>query len=646
MNAVGEIMPPNAATRPALLPRRAAACVSAGRLVPILAALLILSACGQPIGVTRVTPVDSYRDATRNVLADDGLSHAAAAVLQRHNLLASYQDSPRAAIAALQRVALRDGRRDILFALAEMNYDWGGQLPEVADPGMAQPPARDAYLQAAVYAYLYLLGKSDQPPPSPYDARFREACELYNRSLDLAFRAAGSDSLALAPQQRRLPLGPLPIRLEAAQLNWKRGDFAAFHPADAYEVYGFTLHNRTPGLGLPIIGVTRNSTAAPNGGAIPLTAFLRIDGGLRELAAGRAQATIELYSSYDDHQVVVNGQAIPLQSDTTAPLAYRLNDPTLWHAGLWRFITGDEVDSNLLFIQPYQPGRIPVVLVHGTGSSPVWWAEMVNTLKNDPLIRKCYQFWFYEYTSNKPVATSGAGLRDALTGMVARLDPARRDPALRQMVVIGHSQGGLLTRFTAVDPGNRLWRAISDQPFESLDIDPVLKAGLRRALFFEHLPFVRRVVFISTPHRGSFLTKDWVRELARQALTLPISLVTDGAEKFREFTRQLKLPESLRDKMPTSVDGMSADNPVTQAMARLPLAPGITGHSIIPVLPGMDIKTGNDGVVEYRSAHLDGMASEFIVRTGHSAQGHPLAIEEVRRILLLHLQQGDPAAAR
>jgi hypothetical protein len=73
-------------------------------------------------------------------------------------------------------------------------------------------------------------------------------------------------------------------------------------------------------------------------------------------------------------------------------------------------------------------------------------------------------------------------------------------------------------------------------------------------------------------------------------------------------------------------------------VASLPLAPGITANSIIPVLPELDIKSGNDGVVEYKSAHLEGVESEFIVRTDHSAQGHPLAIDEVRRILHRHCE--------
>lgn len=86
----------------------------------------------------------------------------------------------------------------------------------------------------------------------------------------------------------------------------------------------------------------------------------------------------------------------------------------------------------------------------------------------------------------------------------------------------------------------------------------------------------------------------------------------------------------------TSADSMSPDNPVIKALAEIPLAPGVTGHSIIAVKGDGDPKLGNDGVVEYSSAHLDGMASEFIVKSGHSSQLNPLAIEEVRRILVEH----------
>ena len=603
--------------------------------------IVLLTGCTPPIGITKVTPEESYQIATTTPLSQVGtLSNKTKAVLHRHNLLELYDSNPQQALLDLHKIALTDERRDLLFALAEISYAYGESLPKDSSESFLGQSARDVYLQSAVYAYLYLLGDSKEPSPSPYDNRFREACEIYNRALGLSFQQANDDSLKLVAGQRRLASGSLAISLATKNFRWNMNAFEAFYPADDFDVYGLTVRNSSPGLGLPIIGLTHKSTEEPNGGTLPITAFLRINGNLSDFEEGRGSAKLELYSAYDNNEVTVNGQHIPLETDTTAPLAYRLNDAQLWNEGLKNFLSDDEQFKNhVLLHQPYQPGLIPVVMVHGTGSSPVWWAEMVNTLRNDPFIRSHYQFWFYEYASSALILKSAEDLRDTLTDKVKQFDPQNKEPAMNKMVVIGHSQGGLLTNLTAVDSGNELWEAISDQPFESLDANPKMKSILKEALFFNHLPFVKRVIYISTPHRGSFLSKDWVRTMTRSLVTMPVTLVQGGFEKFDELSGQIKLPASFHDKLPTSADSMSSDNPILKALVDLPLAPGITANSIVAVLPNQDIKTGNDGVVEYASAHIDDVESEYIVRTGHSAQGHPLAIEEVRRILLRNIKQ-------
>ena len=74
------------------------------------------------------------------------------------------------------------------------------------------------------------------------------------------------------------------------------------------------------------------------------------------------------------------------------------------------------------------------------------------------------------------------------------------------------------------------------------------------------------------------------------------------------------------------------------ALAELPVATNVPAHSIIAVKDKFrDAKTGDDGVVKYTSAHVDYAQSEFVVRSFHSCQGRPEAIEEVRRILHEHL---------
>jgi hypothetical protein len=80
---------------------------------------------------------------------------------------------------------------------------------------------------------------------------------------------------------------------------------------------------------------------------------------------------------------------------------------------------------------------------------------------------------------------------------------------------------------------------------------------------------------------------------------------------------------------------MTPTNRFVQTLATIPVAPQVAAHSIIAVKGKGPLEQGNDGVVEYKSAHIDGVESELVVDSGHSAQGNPRTVEEVRRILLL-----------
>ncbi len=163
-----------------------------------------------------------------------------------------------------------------------------------------------------------------------------------------------------------------------------------------------------------------------------------------------------------------------------------------------------------------------------------------------------------------------------------------------------------------------------------------MKALMRRALIVEPLPFVKRVVFISTPHRGSFRSSRWIRKIAQKIISLPSTIVTFPLSAYTFLRDDVK--NLFGDRLPvTSLDSMSPANPVMKTLADIPLAPGVKGNSIIAVQNPDDPKEQwNDGVVQYSSAHIEGMESEFIVHAGHSCQGHPLTIEEVRRILIEH----------
>lgn len=604
-------------------------------VVTMLMLGLSLAGCAAPYGVTRVSPQDSYNLSVENVLGTGKISVTTKDVLQRYNLLDMLSEDPITTIQDLHEIAKTDERRDILFALSELSYLHGGTV--LADhSNKDREQARDLFLQSAAYAFYYLLDEARKSQPTAYDRDDRVACDLYNRSLSQAFPVNPDGSIVLSGGTRYLTGGSLSLEIKNDDLTWDYGNFTGLFPSDNYDVRGFTVRNRTAGLGMPLFGLLRESSESPNGGAVPITALLKLPGSFSDYLDGDCQADLELYSALDTKEVSLHGWKVPLETDITTPFAYRLNQSNLWTIGERRFLTGAEVPLRLLLFQPYEPGRIPIVFVHGTASSPVWWAEMANSLRADPEISKQFQFWFYQYNSSNLITLSAAELREAITARLKELDPMHKDTSLQNMVVIGHSQGGLLTKMTVVNPGNDIWNAFSHEPLDEINLDPEVESFVRRLLFFQALPSVKRVVFISTPHRGSYLTKDWVRSLVRSIISFP-SNILQIQDNLNAMSYYFKLPESVKGEIPTSIDGMSKDNPLLKALVALPLAPGVTGHSIIAVKPDMDIADGNDGVVAYESAHIEGVESEFIVRAEHSCQDHPFVIEEVRRILLKHI---------
>ena len=203
------------------------------------------------------------------------------------------------------------------------------------------------------------------------------------------------------------------------------------------------------------------------------------------------------------------------------------------------------------------------------------------------------------------------------------------------MVVIGHSQGGLLTKLTVTETGDQLWRVIDTNRLAKSKLSSAEQDLIRKYLVYQPLPFVQSVVFIATPHRGSYLAGNFVRNLARKFVTLPRQILEQGQELVG-LKEKLGVPEELKG-MPTSLDSMSPSNRFLLALADIPTAPGVKAHSIIAVEGNGDYHEGKDGVVAYSSAHVDYVESEFIVRSFHSCLDNPATIEEVRRILREHI---------
>jgi triacylglycerol esterase/lipase EstA (alpha/beta hydrolase family) len=293
--------------------------------------------------------------------------------------------------------------------------------------------------------------------------------------------------------------------------------------------------------------------------------------------------------------------------------------------------------TNLAAMVPHRPGRIPFVFVHGTASSAGRWADLVNDLLSDPRIRDNFEFWFFSYDTGNPIAYSAARLRQALRAAVARFDPDGKDPAMRQMVLVGHSQGGLLVKMMAIDSGTKLWDNVSSVPLEQFKVSDKTRELLQESLFVEPLPFVRRVIFMCTPQRGSYQAGGRIIHWITRFMKLPGDVLDVGKDALQGNADKLKI--AANTKIPTSIDNMTPTNRFVQTLATIPVAPQVAAHSIIAVKGEGPPENGNDGIVEYKSAHIDGVESELVVNSGHSAQGNPHTVEEVRRILLLQASE-------
>jgi pimeloyl-ACP methyl ester carboxylesterase len=609
------------------------------RLGPALLILLLSSACATPIGVIHGTTQAVYRAATSNVLSTGRPSEWSTQALNRAGLSEQFETDPQAALQELRRrIGARDAA-DEIFALAELSFLHAEQSGQ-----------RAHYLAAAVYAYAFLF-PSDIPPPGRFDPRVHLAMELYNRGFTRGLTRPDGADVVLEAGTLPLPFGELELSVESQSFRWETYRFVRFIPVGELEVYGFRNRYRHAGIGMPLAAEVEPASEGPEAELmrkripprikVPVTAVVRLADARQAVTGGAVAGRIEVFAAPERDVVEVDGRPLPLAMEPTAVLAYMLDRAPVWDFELAGFRVADRplFGDGLAMLLPHRRGRIPLVLVHGTASSPARWAELINELRNDPLLRRRYEVWLYTYNTGQPVLYSAQLLRRALQDAVTEFDPDGTDPALRRMVVVGHSQGGLLAKLLAVDPGTRFWDVNISTPFEQVTMSDENRTLFRETLFFQPLPMVERVVFIATPHRGSYRAGGIARRLVRLIVALPARLT----RQFADVVTGRSLAGLGMSRLPTSVDNMSPGHPFIRTLASLPIDPRITAHSIIAVRGEGAPEGQTDGVVAYESAHLGGVASEVVVRSDHSCQGHPGTVEEMRRILREHA--GESRAA-
>ena len=572
--------------------------------------------------------------------------------LRRYGLRDGYHDDAHVCLAQIQETIQENRDPELIHALAELSYVEGKK----AEKNGRLSDALGHFGVTLTNSYDYLFSHELAKTRNQYDPQFRATCDLYNESLEDTLRLLCQENQIQPGQTYRVKTQDREFVIHT-QLrgNWNADEFSHYEFVSDYEIETLRSRHTTFGLGVPLIAVRKTGNADdareqhyPEELSYAVTALLRCNGPMHGDDGEVNNCVLEFFDPLSANQVRLANQWVPLETDLTAPLAFFLDTPkfrerNIETAGL---LNPASVEGNrgLFMLEPYDPNRIPVLMVHGLWSSPRTWMDMFNDLRSFPEIRERYQFWFYLYPSGQPFWISATQLRKDLRSVRQTFDPGHRDRRMDQMVLVGHSMGGLVSRMQTIDSGNDFWSIVSDQPSEDLRGGDEQRTKLVSTLFFKPNQSVRRVITIGTPHRGSRFANDLTRWLARKFIKLPSLATSTGEELVRDNPQFFRDTDLLTTA--TAIDSLAPESPIFRAMLRARYSPNVKFHNIVGVLESPTLlqkKIGpGDGVVAYASAKMDDTESELIVDADHtSIHSTGQAIFEVRRILLEHLNEID-----
>ena len=607
--------------------------------------LCILCSCAA-VKVKSVDPTDTLREFRQDILSSDTLSPFSLQALRMAGI--TQQQALEDGIDEADRVEFEKFASPLDKAYIESELAIGrAQILERSQP------------EKAVGLYLHAADRASQgfflkECKAPVDLR----CDSFKVFYDRAVRGVVSyltEKHWKIESPLQFPSGAgrtFTLGINRAGKVEDPSEYASIVPASSIGLEGLTNRHRQNGIGVSLVACRPRRDSSQEemylpqvGVCLPLTAVVRFP--KQSCREAQCEAWLDLVNSVTgDEQYKLNGVALPLSADYTAPLAALVEKTGMsgWD-GLFDAIEGNEdllKNTGFYTTEPYNAGKIPLITVHGLFSNPITWLDVHNDLMGDPSIREKYQVWHYLYPTSLPIVENAKTFREKLDQLHTYLvstSPKGTTPP--NMVIVAHSMGGLLTRTVVVHDSRGLQEAFFEDPARVRELDKEVQAQIDAYLNFSRKPYVDRVIFVAVPHRGSDIADNWIGRIGRALLSLPKTVVQKTVAVARS-ARNILRPD-LRTEFdggePSSIQGLSAKNPTLIALSKLEIDSHVQYHSIIGDRGLGDTPHSSDGVVAYSSSHVDGAASELIVPADHTAHAHPKAVGEIRRILREHMEQ-------
>lgn len=396
--------------------------------------------------------------------------------------------------------------------------------------------------------------------------------------------------------------------------------------------------NTRAGLGVPLAVISGMPAVAAKGSEPysgrfhDLTAWLAP--GTQE---GGPSARLVLANSRLVDAVPVGGRPIPLAGDTSAGYAWAMQRSNLERSGLWALVGGKAVArrAGLYMLEDYDPGKRPLVMIHGLGSQPLIWSHLSNTIWGDEDLRSRFQIWQVLHETDAPVLATRQRVEHYLDTLWNEIEGLGRARASSRTVLIGHSLGGVIARLLCSVSGDALWNAAFLKPLDALETSDADRQVLSRIFFFHPYPGVERGMYLAAPHKGS-------PAAAGMAGRLLSELIGGRAAEMQVLRRvALSNPDALHPALResftrghlNSIGTLQPEHPMRRAVESIMPEAHIPYHVVAGVLPNR--RMPSDGVVPLDSALLPGASSSLIVGSGHRLLGNRLVIDEILRILRL-----------
>jgi hypothetical protein len=180
--------------------------------------------------------------------------------------------------------------------------------------------------------------------------------------------------------------GPTRIPIQYHGFAWQPEDFNHWSPVGDYDDEHLARKHQRTGWGVPLVIVRqRDADERFMTRSLPFsaTALLRPATNARPGAdPPSAPQVLEVFNPLAVKTLPKDdGQSTPLAADLSAPLAWlNQNAP---HLDYQAFLHPDRMHTTgqLVMLEPYQAGKIPVIFVHGLLSDPLTWNGLINELR-------------------------------------------------------------------------------------------------------------------------------------------------------------------------------------------------------------------------------------------------------------------------